>query len=131
MLLFNQRDKIKRVMRLKKALDHKQTLEDERMTDRDKAQHRRILESLSSRDEKDITLEDIAHADTAHRHRRPSWRKGLGLARPSLIPMRQMPSSYDIANSEKREVSPLLLSLQGFYEKYEADTYWCVLVALR
>ena len=133
-MLHLQRDKIIRVMLVQKALEDGRVPEyDDTMSEEEKAHTKALFEVLRENGEKieDITIKTIAHLDSMKRQneseeeshasesvhapdRRKNW----------VELMRQLKSAQTLANEEGLVISPLLLAMQQYFEKYEGRMYW-------
>ena len=133
MLLYVQRKKIQRVMRVKKALKVSEIMGDARgeqelqdISDKDEKAHltslvRHFSEPANRDDNEDeVSIEKIAHRDSNSRARG----NNTPFARNSRLAASQLRSSLALAVSNEREVSKVLLAMSHLFEKFEPDTYW-------
>ena len=134
MLLYVQRKKIQRVMRVKKALIVSEMLghargEQELQDISDKAEKEHLtslVRHFSERanredDDKDeVSIEKIAKRDSNS----PARDNNTPFARNSRLAASQLKSSLALADSNEREVSKVLLAMSHIFEKFEPDTYW-------
>ena len=134
-LLYLQRDKIQRVMRVKKALiviemhnkdvargeQELQDIKNQKEKDHLTSLVRHFSESTNRDDDEDeISIKDIARRDSNS----PAHSSNAPVARHTRLQASQLKSSLALANSNEREVSKVLLAMSHIFEKFEPDTYW-------
>ena len=133
-MLHLQRDKIVRVMLVQKALEDGRVPEyDDTMSDEQKAHTKTLFELLRANGEtiEDITIKTIAHADSMHRQSESeevshaSESAHASDRRKNLMElMSQFKSAQTLNDDEGLVISPLLLAMQQYFEKYEGHMYW-------
>ena len=134
-MLHLQRDKIKRVMLVQKALEDRRVPEYDRTMSEEEITHTKALFEVlrvSGENIEDITIKTIAHADSMRRrgepdydHKRPALPQNAMERRKNLQHlMSQFKSSTTLQNDEGLTISPLLLAMQQYFEKYEGCMYW-------
>ena len=134
-MLHLQRDKIKRVMLVQKALEDRRVPEYDRTMSEEEITHTKALFEVlrvSGENIEDITIKTIAHADSLRRrgdpeydHKRPALPRNASDRRKNLQRlMSQFKSSTTLQNDEGLTISPLLLAMQQYFEKYEGRMYW-------
>ena len=145
-LMFKQRDKIRRVMYAKKCLEMQRFVVDEHMTREERARSAELFHRLQSSGDDEATIEDIAQSDTLMRHENGPRGDDAAARLPTLAsetrsrehaarhPMHmplspsralvQLPSSKMLGADHHYEASRNLFAIQHLFEKYEGDTYW-------
>ena len=131
-MLHLQRDKIKRVMLVQKALEDGMVLSYDKKMSNEEMQHTRDLYDLvlCDRKKEEITIENIAHADSLLRREQGSSKEeknsnGSSDRRTNLMKLvSQFKSATTLQNTEDLAISPLLLAMQQYFEKYEGQMYW-------
>jgi hypothetical protein len=133
-MLHLQRDKIVRVMLVQKALEDGRVPEyDDTMSEDQKAHTKTLFEVLRANGEKieDITIKTIAHADSMHRRSESEEESHASESvhasdrRKNLMElMSQFKSAQTLKDDEGLVISPLLLAMQQYFEKYEGHMYW-------
>jgi hypothetical protein len=134
-MLHLQREKIIRVMLVQKALEDGMVPEyDKTMSKKEIAHTKALFEVLQASGEKieDITIKTIAHADSMRRRmeaegeqKRPALPRNVSDRRQNLMHLvSQFKSSQTLEDDEGLAISPLLLAMQQYFEKYEGRMYW-------
>ena len=133
-MLHLQRDKIKRVMLVQKALEDGRVPEyDETMSPEERAHTKALFARLCETEQKleDITIRTIAHEDSiqyrkdASESPEPVQNSNVSDRRKNLMRlMGQFKSAQTLNNDEGLAISPLLLAMQQYFEKYEGRMYW-------
>ena len=92
-----------------------------------------LFEVLRANGEKieDITIKTIAHADSMHRRSESEEESHASESvhasdrRKNLMElMSQFKSAQTLKDDEGLVISPLLLAMQQYFEKYEGRVYW-------
>ena len=131
-MLHLQRHKIKRVMLVQKALEDGRKPQYDKTMSKWEVDHTRELYDIVLRDhaKEDITIENIAHADSM-KLRSESKSEATGHSpevsdrRTNLMNLlSQFKSAQTLQNEEGLAISPLLLAMQQYFEKYEGRMYW-------
>ena len=133
-LLHLQREKIKRVMLVQKALEDGKAPEYSDTMSEEEQEHTKALFTILSatgEDLDDITIHTIAHADSVRRRSQEDSNLGcrsafqIRTSEPTVRGLvRQFNSSRTLQDDEGMRISPLLLSMQHYFEKYEGPMYW-------
>ena len=133
-MLYLQREKIIRVMLVQKALEDDGVPEyDDQMSEEEKEHTRALFEELKATGEKlhDITIKTIAEADSNRRRNVPKKAPASDSStnvsdrRKNLMQLTSQFESARVLKDEKTLViSPLLLAMQQYFEKYEGRMYW-------
>ena len=131
-MLHLQRDKIIRVMLVQKALEDGRVPEyDDTMSEEQKAHTKTLFEVLRANGGtiEDITIKTIAHVDSMQRRsesEEESHASESGHAsdrRKNLIELMSQ-LAHTLEDDEGLAISPLLLAMQQYFEKYEGHMYW-------
>ena len=131
-MLHLQRDKIIRVMLVQKALEDGRVPEyDDTMSEEQKAHTKTLFEVLRANGGtiEDITIKTIAHVDSMQRRsesEEESHASESGHAsdrRKNLIELMSQ-LAHTLEDDEGLAISPLLLAMQQYFEKYEGRMYW-------
>ena len=140
-MLHLQRDKIKRVMLVQKALEDGRVPEYDNTMSKEEIAHTKALYQVvrpNGGNIEDITIENIAHADSMKRRSEDASEKehkghaslveqktNASDRRANLMHlMSQFKSAQTLKNEEGLAISPLLLAMQQYFEKYEGRMYW-------
>ena len=137
-MLHLQRHKIKRVMLVQKALEDGRVPQYDKTMSKEEVDHTQELYDIVLRDheKEDITIENIAHADSmklrsesksADTSHSPEVEQNSNVSdwRTNLMHLaRQFKSAQTLQNEEGLAISPLLLAMQQYFEKYEGHMYW-------
>ena len=138
-MLHLQRDKIKRVMLVQKALEDRRVPEYDRTMSEEEITHTKALFEVlrvSGENIEDITIKTIAHADSmklrsesksADTSHSPEVEQNSNVSdwRTNLMHLAsQFKSAQTLKNEEGLAISPLLLAMQQYFEKYEGRMYW-------
>jgi hypothetical protein len=134
-LLFVRRNKIKRVMRVKKAIDMGAIPDG----DEDPEHHhtKSIYDEVSGGElGQEVTIKMIARSDTLERRRRKTAEPNANQEEHNRTAREQHEFNLGrsvsqralfagvVDDDDKLEVSPLLLSMAHLFEKFEADAFW-------
>ena len=130
-MLHLQRDKIKRVMLVQKALEDGRVPEYDNAMSKEEIEHTKALfEALRVTGEKieDITIRTIAHQDSVQRQEdsvKLEPKPNVSDRRKNLMNlMGQFKSAQTLKDDEHLVISPLLLAMHQYFEKYEGRMYW-------
>ena len=130
-MLHLQRDKIKRVMLVQKALEDGRVPEYDNAMSKEEIEHTKALfEALRVTGEKieDITIRTIAHQDSIQRQKdsvKVEPKPNVSDRRKNLMNlMSQFKSAQTLKDDEHLLISPLLFAMQQYFEKYEGRVYW-------
>ena len=128
-MLHLQRDKIIRVMLVQKALEDGRVPEyDDTMSEEQKAHTKTLFEVLRANGGtiEDITIKTIAHVDSMQRRSESeaSHASESEHASDRRTNLMELMSHFTLEDDEGLAISPLLLAMQQYFEKYEGCMYW-------